>query len=545
MLASELPKLIQRYRVLSELGRGSMGRVYLASDPNIERRIALKVLTPERLKGEGGEELRQRFLQEARAAGGLSHRGIVTIYDADTDPESGCPYLAMEWVRGCSLKALLHREGAIAPARAVLLITQVARALDYAHRREVVHRDVKPANLLVSGGDCRLNAGQAESRPEEGQRECVKVVDFGIAKLISKSLTQPGRVLGSPYYMAPEQVRGLQVDGRTDLFSLGAVLYECLTGRVAFGGENVANVTHKILTASPRPIDNPDVPMSLRAVVRRALEKLPRDRYRTGAELAAALETVSAELMLGHGIGAVSVSVDTSGTTTEVMSGPSLVNPPVDVEPMSSASSWHWSRRLALVALAFVGLLALAGEQVSRSLDPEILDVADLGGRPVTGLEVESTEDDAPLAAMQEENRSQVPDDQVSEDPGEESMARRNSPAVMTASHLDSVGSLEEAKSLVMHSPLLVDLWAWPAMLSPPSPASVTTNLEIIHQNRLKLAYLSVWIDSERVLLVKLEAKNPFKRIKGREHRWLIPVPVGERSLEVRISSPSKQLEAP
>ena len=284
MPSSALPKQIHRYHILSELGRGSMGRVYLARDPNIERKIALKVLMPERLTGGDGEELRRRFLQEARAAGGLSHDGVVTIYDADTDPATGCPFLAMEWIRGSSLRALLRSGGSLAPERAVSMAAQVARALDYAHRRNVVHRDVKPANLLIAEGDR------------------VKVVDFGIAKLVSKSLTQPGEVLGSPYYMPPEQVRGEEVDGRSDLFSLGAVLYECLTGRIAFGGASVAGVCHKILTVDPRPIEiyNPDVPPSLQAVVRRALEKLPQERYRSGGELSAALETVGAELALGH-----------------------------------------------------------------------------------------------------------------------------------------------------------------------------------------------------------------------------------------------------
>ncbi len=401
-----LPKQIHRYRVLSELGRGSMGRVYLARDPNIERRIALKVLMPERLGGTGEEELRRRFVLEAKAAGGLSHRGIVTIYDADTDPATGYPYLAMEWVRGCSLRTLLGKEGPLATARAVSMAAQVARALDYAHRREVVHRDIKPANLLVVGDDDRADSRQAErqtgggqeaGKTGGGQEQRIKVVDFGIAKLVSKSFTQPGRVLGSPYYMAPEQVRGNEVDGRTDLFALGAVLYECLTGRVAFAGETVANVSHKILAVDPRPIEiyNPDVPPSLRAVVQRALEKMPQDRYRSGAELAAALETVGAELVLGHSssTGSLFTGVATGtapvvpesvagylpNTRNEMSAARARADLPAGTElrgqvPGADLDRWRWPRALLLAAVVLIAVVL-----VDRSIDSRVLVIADHG----------------------------------------------------------------------------------------------------------------------------------------------------------------------
>ncbi len=533
-----LPKQIHRYRILSELGRGSMGRVYLARDPNIERRIALKVLMPERLRGAGGEELRQRFLQEAKAAGGLSHRGIVTIYDADTDPDSGCPYLAMEWVPGCSLKTLLRREGPLAPERAVSMAAQVARALDYAHRREVVHRDVKPANLLVSGG---------EGHPEGGRAENVKVVDFGIAKLVSKSLTQPGRVLGSPYYMAPEQVRGLKIDGRSDLFALGAVLYECLTGRVAFSGETVASVSHKILAVDPRPIDNPEVPASLKAVVRRALEKLPQDRYRSGAELAAALETVGAELALGPSPATAPSPLEQSGTTTEVMSGRHAERAQADPaagagQPApAAANGWRWSRGLALAAL-----LLIAGVLVGRSLDPQIPGVADRGAESGAGA---AADDLAPIpfrgdaregqATPVPESRPEAPappageleaDSPAEDGPGQSGGDPPGSPAPPDD---PSRGPGVEAQAVPP-----------PASPPPPAAAVATTNIEIVHENRVKLAYLSVWVDGRRALSVKLETKNPFKRIKGREHRWLIPVPAGKHSVEVHVSGVSKRLEA-
>ena len=169
MAVTAPPESIRRYRILSELGRGAMGRVYLAEDPRIGRRIALKVLSPRQLTEPGDEdELRERFLLEARASGRLIHPGIVAVFDADTDPESGDPYLAMEWVDGRNLRDLLKASGRVETARAVDLAAQVAAALDYAHRHHVIHRDVKPANLLVT---------------RDG---AVKVTDFGIAKLKSQ-----------------------------------------------------------------------------------------------------------------------------------------------------------------------------------------------------------------------------------------------------------------------------------------------------------------------------------------------------------------------
>ncbi len=482
MPESPLPRQIDRYRVLAELGRGSMGRVYLASDPHIERRIALKVLMPERLRGAGGEERRRRFLREARAAGGLSHRGIVTIYDAGTDPDSGCPYLAMEWVEGCSLKALLRREGPFAPERAASMAAQVARALDYAHRRDIVHRDVKPANLLVAKGD----------RPPAGRpAESIKVVDFGIAKLVSRSLTRPGRVLGSPHYMAPEQARGLEVDGRADLFALGAVLYECLTGRAAFRGETVTTILHQILAADPPPIERPGVRPALRAVVRRALEKLPRDRYRSGAEMAAALETAVREPALGAGRSRVPAP-GRSGTTTEVMARPADLSPP----PVA-AGSWRWTRLLVLATLVLT-----AGVLLGRSLDPQILEV--------------------PVAPVQLPEAEESPAEAASRPPAGAAPDRRPPPVrggLQPADH--------EARAI-----------------APGPPPAAVTHLELVYLHRLRRAELSVWIDGRQALSARLETRNPLKRLRGQEHRWLLPVPAGEHLLEIRVRDPSKRLEA-
>ena len=495
-----------------------MGRVYLAEDPNIERRIALKVLMSEGLSRGDRKEMRQRFLQEARAAGGLSHPGIVTVYDADTDPESGYPYLAMEWVQGVSLRTLLLREEKLAPGRAVTMAAQVARALDYAHRRQVVHRDVKPANLLVTAGDGHPGTGSAEN---------VKVVDFGIAKLVSKSLTQPGRVLGSPYYMAPEQVRGLAVDGRTDLFALGAVLYECLAGRPAFGGETVANVNHKILSVDPRPIEhyNPAVSPALKAVVERSLEKLPQDRYQNGAEMAAALEDTGAELALGASTGPSATSTTRTVTDTGALPPPRT---PVDTEAMTEqrgqvpgadATNW-WPGALAVSALVLI-----AGVLVGRTLDPRLL-----GGAFA----------ELPEAAGEAGAQTSEPGAQTSEPvPKEEPtvpVARSDGASEAAVPPVEVTES--EDGPATWREPLALETIEVAVTVAPPVD---TTNLEIVHENRLKLAYLSVWVDGRRALSAKLEAKGLFKRRK--EHSWLIPVPAGKRSVEVRVSGVSKELE--
>lgn len=268
---------IGRYRLVSELGRGAMARVYLAQDPNIDRKIALKVLTP--LAGvdeRTSSELHRRFLLEARAAGNLRHSAAVAIYDADHDAATGLFYIAMEWIDGESLDRELERGSPLAIGRAVTIARQVAGALDAAHRQGLVHRDVKPANILLD---------------REGR---AKLSDFGIAKLGGLALTHTGQVLGTPYYMSPEQLRGEPLDGRSDLFSLGVVMYECLTGSRPFAGESLASITYKIVNVDPRPpqVLNPRLSDGLAATISRALAKRPDRRFRTAAELIEALTDV-------------------------------------------------------------------------------------------------------------------------------------------------------------------------------------------------------------------------------------------------------------
>ncbi|HEX9182027.1 MAG TPA: serine/threonine-protein kinase [Burkholderiales bacterium] len=262
-----------RYRILGELGRGAMGTVYRAVDPLIEREVALKTLLPD-LPDDVIGEVRVRFLREARSAGRLSHPNIVTIYDVGE--EGGVAYIAMELLEGRSLQQILKEPQRIPFHSAAEVIAQVADALHHAHRASVVHRDVKPGNVMVS------SAGRA------------KLTDFGVAYLPASDVTQTGSALGSPRYMSPEQVLGQTIDARTDIFSLGIVLYELLARRTPFvwPGDTTVYALMQRIAGEPHPplrqID-PEIPLGFERIIDRALAKRPQDRYQSAAEFASDL----------------------------------------------------------------------------------------------------------------------------------------------------------------------------------------------------------------------------------------------------------------
>src|SRR5882724_3257841 len=256
-MAKKKNQQIGRYKILGELGRGAMGVVYRAEDPALDRTVALKTII---LSDEAEERnaYQKRFFQEAKAAGKLTHPNIVTTYDFGE--EEGAAYMAMELLEGTELRERM-KEGAIAPAEAVDIARQVAEGLAFAHERGVVHRDIKPGNIML------LARGQ------------VKIMDFGIARMRTTAdfKTSTGMVLGTPKYMSPEQIAGLPVDQRSDIFSLGIVLYEMLTGTRLFAGEDVTQITHNVTTAEPEAPTrvNPELPAMLDFIVARALKKDP------------------------------------------------------------------------------------------------------------------------------------------------------------------------------------------------------------------------------------------------------------------------------
>ena len=270
-------KKIGRYKLLGELGRGAMGVVYKAEDPNLDRVVALKTIILDK-DADGRAEYQKRFLTEAKAAGKLNHPNIVTTFDfGEAD---GVAYLAMELLEGTDLRKRVQ-QGPIPAVEAVEIACQVAEGLAYAHHRGVVHRDIKPGNIML---------------PDRG---AAKIMDFGLARMrVADHKTSTGMVLGTPKYMSPEQLAGRPLDHRSDIFSLGAVLFEMLTGQPPFTGTDVSQLMHNIAHAvhvAPTRLA-PGLPAVLDLIVARALEKSPEQRYQDAQELVDDLHSALSEL---------------------------------------------------------------------------------------------------------------------------------------------------------------------------------------------------------------------------------------------------------
>jgi len=263
------PASLGRYKILKELGRGAMGLVYLGKDPTIQRFVAIKTMRLDHIdEPDKVQEIKARFFREAESAGRLSHPNIVTIYDAGEQDELG--YIAMEFVEGQSLKEGSRKSNLMPLPEVVQTLACVADALDYAHQQGVVHRDIKPANIMIT------------------RDRLVKVMDFGIAKMASSNKTQTDVVLGTPTYMSPEQIAGKKVDGRSDVFSLGVVLFELLTGQPPFTADNLSALLFAI-AQHPHPdlhTLRQDLPPMFQEVINRALQKELPQRYRRACELA-------------------------------------------------------------------------------------------------------------------------------------------------------------------------------------------------------------------------------------------------------------------
>jgi eukaryotic-like serine/threonine-protein kinase len=270
-VAEELKKL-GRYQITGVLGRGAMGTVYKGIDPAINRPVALKTIRLDFVNDPAElEELKERLYREAQAAGKLSHPNIVTIYDVGS--EGPLQYIAMEYLEGQTLEMLIKKKAKFNYKIIAQIITQICNAMDYAHERGIVHRDIKPANVMVL----------ADYR--------VKVMDFGIARIDSNSMTKTGIAMGTPNYISPEQLKGLTIDRRADLFSLGVMMYEMLLGRRPFKGENITSLIYSILHHEPqKPSDvNPQIPLLFDQIIMKALKKPPQDRYQKASDIVADL----------------------------------------------------------------------------------------------------------------------------------------------------------------------------------------------------------------------------------------------------------------
>ena len=363
-----------RYRIMRKLGAGGMANVYLAEDQELGRRVAIKILND---RHAGDDQFVERFRREAKNAASLSHPNIVSIYDRGE--AEGTYYIAMEYLDGKSLKELILERGPAPVSVAVDYARQILAALRFAHRHGIVHRDIKPHNVLVDG---------------EGH---VKVTDFGIARAGASQMTEEGSIIGTAQYLSPEQARGTQVDQTSDLYSLGIVLYEMLTGAVPFTGDSPVEIAMKHLSATPEALSTrrADIPHALDMVVLRALAKDPTARYQSADEMDADLERVA------RGLG---VSRATEEAATTVLSGAAFANgaatsivpadaatqargrPPGDdyldySTPVRERSIWPW-----LLAILLVAGAAIAGFYVYNQIQDQLNQAKPIGVPYLVGI---------------------------------------------------------------------------------------------------------------------------------------------------------------
>jgi predicted Ser/Thr protein kinase len=327
--------LNDRYEMGSPLGKGGMAHVYRGTDRVLDRTVAIKVLSG---KYAGDDSFVTRFRREAQAAAGLNHANIVGVYD--TGDEGQMHYIVMEYVEGETLGDVLRRDGRLDPERAAAVAVEVATALHAAHEKGLVHRDVKPGNVMID---------------REGR---VKVVDFGIARAAADdTLTQTGLVLGTASYLSPEQAQGLPVDARSDIYSLGCVLYEMLTGRPPFDGDTPVAIAYMHVNETPPgPSElEPSIPPHLDQAVMRALEKDPEARFPTAEAFRAGVA--------GGGPGTATIPIAAPGGDTDVLP---VTTPTEAVEPPARPGrgrSWFPVALLAAAVLAMIGVVALASRE--------------------------------------------------------------------------------------------------------------------------------------------------------------------------------------
>jgi TonB family protein len=335
-----LPTTFGRYQVQGLVGEGSMGRVYRAYDPMAKRVVAIKTLKTEYLSSTRGEEYMKRFRREAQAAGNLAHPYITTVFDVGDD------FFVMELLEGTTLQRRLQQVGRLELAEALQILGPIAEGLDYAHRKGTIHRDIKPSNIMIL----------PDGRP--------KIMDFGVAHLTSTAVTAAGEFVGSPSYMAPEQITSSQASARTDLFSLALVAYETLTGKRCFDGESIAQIVHNVVNVDPPPPSsyNPALPPRFDEVFRRSLAKDPSTRFPSGASFVAALGRRSADAA-GSAVTPVP-SEDGADAAGDV--------PTHDLKdvgwkvPRPATAPSAWSHRNALIALGALVLSAVAATVAFR-----------------------------------------------------------------------------------------------------------------------------------------------------------------------------------
>lgn len=487
-------KQFGRYEILSELGRGAMGVVYKGRDPQIDRLVALKTISLWGQEPDEEKEFRLRFMNEAQAAGRLHHSGIVSVFDVGEDPENHDPYIVLEYVSGESLSRILSREKKLPLERALKLAVEIADALDYAHAQGVTHRDVKPANVLIT---------------QDGH---AKIADFGIAKLNLAHLTIPGRVLGTPAYMAPEQLSGQAVDGRSDLFSLGVILYAMVTGHSPFQGNSATTVCFKVANREPIAASALDMtlPPHLDAVISRAMAKDPNERYQRGSDFADDLRILQ-QSVRATPTTTSRLRTSTTGNRSALTGNSTAFRPPAQpaapgVVPSIFANAKR--RDIMLGALAMV-LIAIIAGQAKLFVNLPKIDLGGSGAAPntlttakVDSSKLTSPEQNAPPKAVQT-----VPDTPT---PGRKTVSKVSRTA---------------AKAIVV--PL--------------------STLELAVQHQFKDGTLYLWVDDKLALKLPLHGAAQKKLVVFNGVRGVISetlkVPAGKRVLRLRALSTDQTVD--
>ena len=562
-------KLLGRYEIVAEVGRGAMGAVFKARDPKIDRFVAIKTVLLHQAVVQEQQEFRRRFFVEAKAAGRLLHPGIVAVFDVGEDPETSDPYIVMEFIEGLTLRELLASKGKkLSVEESLRIVQDLAEALDYAHSQGVVHRDIKPANILIT---------------RDGQ---VKISDFGIAQLDLTQMTLPGRVLGTPAYMSPEQLEGKQVDGRSDLFSLGAILYTSLTGYRPFQGNSATTVCYKVANHEPMQPTSlcADLPHELDTVIARALAKNPAERYQRGKEFADDLQALREKRPVRKPT--IWFSPSTAGAAPDGKPSRAASRPKTfvkEVKPLRAAprrensfgamfSSWQVQTAIGVPLFAATLVVSLfAWREIHLQGSESKVPVASLNRESAPGATQNPGNAGAPAAAAEIQDQAlpqptgQRPvtanDDRApaaqSAIAGNTAAAGRNSvpakarkPVTAVAGHSaksatrKTVAVAPPALSVVAHSGDLK--LAGQAAAPPAAPPVADSNVEIHIENRFADATLKVWIDNNLAYSHPLHDghKKRLGLLGGATKETLtIPLPAGNHELRIEVRSASEQYD--
>ncbi|MBV9609607.1 MAG: serine/threonine protein kinase [Acidobacteria bacterium] len=499
-----------RYEILGVMGCGSMGTVFQARDPNLGRIVAVKTIRLAPSSAEDEKEFRLRLLREAEAAARIAHPGIVTIFDVGHD-ENHEPYFVMEYVEGKGLDQLIKAK-ALSPEAALDIAIQLAQALDYAHRQRIVHRDIKPSNIIIT---------------PEGR---AKITDFGIAKLDISQITLPGLMLGTPAYMAPEQLIGDAVDGRSDLYSVGVILYLMLTGKRPFHGDDPDTVCRRLMNPDAAPIQqaDPSVPERLVYIITRALAKKPADRYQTGMEMALDLQDFRD--------GREPRTCNTAGSEATARlriparwrNAARRWKAPYDKHLRELRRSLLRVQKLPLaIALAVTVLAAISVYHAARGFVP-----------PTTTLPAPAATSSAPSELKTQPidaadwTWTTAPDSSSDEAESRKPKAHRARPALRIAKRIQPKAPTPPPQP----KPAALKTDAVPAA-EPPKPATIHLSI----QHSFKSGNVTVWSDGQLIYLRELSGTTTkhlvvLSHSEGFEAAQL-KVPVGEHTIKVRVQA--------